>query len=250
VDDVTRRKWDRAAANFDLMAGHGPEKRWAPFKREFFARMGEGRILFLAVGTGLDIPFFPGGRSIVGIDISQRMLDKARPRAEAYDGALELQQVDVHEMPFADDSFDPPGHKIVGIDISPNMIEIARDRAAAYEGEMELRVMDVHEMDFEPGRFDQVFTSCTFCSVPNPVDGLAALARVMKPGGELHMFEHTGSRWFPFSLMMNVMTPLSRRLGPEMNRDTVGNVQRAGFRLDDVRHVYLDVVKTIHATAA
>ena len=148
MDDVTRRKWDRAAANFDLMAGHGPEKRWAPFKEEFFSRMGDGRILFLAVGTGLDVPFFPAGRSIVGIDISQRMLDKARPRVDRYEGSMELQQADVHEMPF------------------------------------------------DEGSFDQVFTSCTFCSVPRPVAGLEALRRVLRPGGELHMFEHTGSRWF------------------------------------------------------
>ena len=59
MDLLTRRKWDRAAASFDLMAGYGPEKRWAPYKREFFSRMGAGKILFLAVGTGLDVPFFP-----------------------------------------------------------------------------------------------------------------------------------------------------------------------------------------------
>ena len=201
MDRVTMSKWDRAAAHFDLMAGYGPEKRWEPAKRAFFSRMGEGRVLFLAVGTGLDVPFFPPGRKLLGIDISQAMLDKARPRVDAYPGEIELRQMDVHDMPF------------------------------------------------EPGSFDQVFTSCTFCSVPDPVRGLEALRRVLVPGGELHMFEHTGSRYYPFRLMMNLMTPLSRRLGPDMNRPTVDNVAAAGFRLHEVNHVYLDVVKTIHATA-
>ena len=201
MDLVTKKKWDRASANFDLMAGYGPEKRWEPFKREFFARMGHGKILFLAVGTGLDVPFFPEGRSIIGIDISDRMLERAEPRVNAYSGNIDLRQMDVHEMPFAENEF------------------------------------------------DQVFTSCTFCSVPDPVGGLRALRRVLKPGGEIHMFEHTGSRYFPFNLMMNLMTPLSRRLGPEMNRATVENVVAAGFTLREVSHVYLDVVKTIHASA-
>ena len=201
MDLVTKQKWDRAASNFDLMAGYGPEKRWAPYKREFFSRMGEGKILFLAVGTGLDVPFFPEGRSIVGIDISDGMLEKARARTDLYQGELELKQMDVHEMPYGN------------------------------------------------GEFDQVFTSCTFCSVPDPIRGLEALRRVLKPGGELHMFEHTGSRYYPFRLMMNLMTPLSRRVGPEMNRPTVENVIAAGFTLDKVTHVYLDVVKTIHAHA-
>jgi ubiquinone/menaquinone biosynthesis C-methylase UbiE len=200
MDDVTRGKWDRAAASFDLMSSRGPEWRWAPYKREFFSAM-KGRILFLAVGTGLDIPFFP------------------------------------------------TGHDITGIDISPRMLEIAQARADAYDGILSLEVMDVHEMSFEDETFDQVFTSCTFCSVPDPVKGLEALKRVLVPGGELRMFEHTGSRWFPFNLMMHLMTPLTRRLGPAMNRPTVRNVERAGFEIEEVDNLYLDVVKTITARA-
>ncbi len=201
MDLVTKAKWDKAARNFDVMAGYGPEKRWAPVKEKLFSKMESGRILFLVIGTGLDVRFFPPGRQIVGIDISDRMLEKARGRCEAYDGKIELQAMDVHDMPFPDHSF------------------------------------------------DQVFTSCTFCSVPKPVDGLKALRRVLVPGGELHMFEHTGSRYFPFNTMLNQMTWLSSRFGPDMNRDTVTNVKIAGFTVREVNHVYLDVVKTISATA-
>jgi ubiquinone/menaquinone biosynthesis C-methylase UbiE len=198
MDTATERKWDRAAAAFDIMNGAGPEKRWGPVKRELFSHM-RGEVLFLAVGTGLDIQFFPPGQRIVGIDISSAMLERAAPRAQAYAGAMTLLQRDVLELDFAD------------------------------------------------ARFDQVFTSCTFCSVPDPVAGLRQLYRVLKPGGELFMFEHTGSRYFPFRQLMNWMTPLSRAFGPELNRDTVANVAAAGFSVERVRNIYLDVVKTITA---
>jgi len=108
MDVVTRRKWDNASRAFDLMNGYGPEKRWAPFKREFFDAM-RGKILFLAVGTGLDIPFFPPDRDIVGIDISERMLERARPRADAYRGKLVLRQMDVHDLD------DPDGKLLMAI---------------------------------------------------------------------------------------------------------------------------------------
>ena len=199
MDTKTKNKWDRAAKCFDFMAGSGADKRWEIVKRELFSHM-KGEILFLAVGTGLDIPFFPKDKNIFGIDISPKMLAQAESRV--------------------------------------------RD----YSGDMTIKVMDVHDLDFEDNHFDQVFTSCTFCSVPNPIQGLKSLNRVLKPGGKLFMFEHTGSHYFPINVMMNVMTPLTRQIGPEMNRNTVDNVQQAGFKDIKVTNVYLDVVKTIRAT--
>lgn len=198
MDTYTQAKWDKAAPTFDLMAGKGAEKRWRPFKEELFSHM-EGRVLFLALGTGLDIETFP------------------------------------------------PGKTINAIDISPKMLEVAQPRIAAYPGELSASIMDVHALEYEDASFDQVFTSCTFCSVPRPVEGLRALRRVLKPGGELFMFEHTGSRYYPFKIMMDVMTQLTRKVGPDMNRTTVANVQAAGFKLVEVNNLFLDVVKTIKA---
>ena len=68
-------------------------------------------------------------------------------------------------------------------------------------------------------------------------------------GGKLAMFEHTGSRVFPFNVMLNLMNPVARHIGPEINRDTVSNVRAAGFEITRVTNIFLDVVKTIEATA-
>jgi hypothetical protein len=40
-----------------------------------------------------------------------------------------------------------------------------------------------------------------------------------------------------------------RRIGPEINRDTPANVRAAGFENIRVTNIFLDVVRTIEATA-
>ena len=99
VDNVTRAKWDRAAPTFDIMAGRGAEQRWRPFKQALFNNM-DGKILFLALGTGLDIETFPPQKNITAIDISPKMLEVARPRVAAYDGEIDVKVADVHELNF------------------------------------------------------------------------------------------------------------------------------------------------------
>jgi len=50
--------------------------------------------------------------------------------------------------------------------------------------------------------------------------------------GQILMLEHVRSSAIaPLGIMMDVMSQLTRKFGPELNRDTVGNVQKAGFRL-------------------
>jgi ubiquinone/menaquinone biosynthesis C-methylase UbiE len=141
----------------------------------------------------------------------------------------------------------PSGLTITAVDISPGMAEQARRKAASYDGPLDVRVMDVQALGFPDATFDTVVTSCTFCSVPDPLRGLRELYRCLKPGGQLLMFEHLRSRIGPVAMLQDLMTPLTRKMGPEMNRNTVDNVLRAGFELYREQNVYLDIVKAIEA---
>ena len=146
-----------------------------------------------------------------------------------------------------DFKFLPPNKKIISIDISPKMLERAAKKAAAYSGTIELHEMDVCNLGFPDAVFDTVLTVCTFCSVPKPIAGLRELHRVLKSDGQLLMVEHVRSGIGPLGVLMDLMTPITTRFGPALNRDTVGNVQKAGFRLHRVENIHLDVVKAIEA---
>lgn len=189
-------KWDRAAGCFDFM-NRGVEFRYGGEKRKWFSQAC-GKTLLVAVGTGLDLQYFPDGHDLVGVDISEKMLEKAKEKVNSRI-KTDLIQADVHNLGFADDAF------------------------------------------------DTVVTSCTFCSVPDPVMGLREVRRVLKPGGRLIMFEHVRSDIFWMGPMMDLMTKVSRRFGPDLNRRTKNNVIKAGFRLTREVNLYLDMIKIFEA---
>ncbi len=146
-----------------------------------------------------------------------------------------------------DFKFFPLGQHIIAIDISTKMLERAARKAVDYQGTIELRQMDVCELPFPDSSFDTIVTVCTFCSVPRPVRGLRELHRVLKPSGQMLMFEHVRSKIGPLGSFLDMMTLISRRFGQDLNRDTVGTVPKAGFRIRREENVYLDVVKIIEA---
>jgi len=64
-------------------------------------------ILEVGVGTGLSLPLYPRDAEVVGIDISQEMLDKAEIKKQCYNlSNVNLYNMDASSMTFADNTFD------------------------------------------------------------------------------------------------------------------------------------------------
>lgn len=141
----------------------------------------------------------------------------------------------------------PDGLDIFAIDFSPKMLERAKEKAAHYPGGIDVIQADAQRLPFPDGAFDTVVTSCTFCSVPKPVKGLRELHRVLRPDSQLLMFEHVRPGNFLLGLMMDLMTVVSRMVGPDLNRRTADNIRRAGFQMTRDFNVYLDMVKIFEA---
>jgi ubiquinone/menaquinone biosynthesis C-methylase UbiE len=101
---VTRR-YERLAAIYDLydapMEMLGGTKR----RTRLLAQV-RGRTLEVGVGTGRNLDLYPTGTAVTGIDVSPRMLTRAARRAEKLGLRVQLEQADVHELPYPAVTFD------------------------------------------------------------------------------------------------------------------------------------------------
>lgn len=105
--NAIQKIYGRYAHLYDLYFG----AIFSPGRRAVVERMhirpGD-RVLEVGVGTGLSLPLYPTGSHVVGIDVCQEMLERARERAAraelSHVKALEV--MDAEAMRFPDASFD------------------------------------------------------------------------------------------------------------------------------------------------
>jgi ubiquinone/menaquinone biosynthesis C-methylase UbiE len=140
------------------------------------------------------------------------------------------------------------GHVVAAIDISPKMLAKAEAKAERLKTSVDLRVMDAQQMEFPDESFDSAVATFVFCSVPDPVLGLREVRRVVKPGGQVFLLEHVLSKRQPFRWIMERLNGFVRTTGgANINRDTVKNVEAAGFAVLEVHDLWGDIVKLIVA---
>ncbi|MEV5449692.1 class I SAM-dependent methyltransferase [Streptomyces sp. NPDC052535] len=105
TDERLRRYWDRHARSYDRQMSFFDRTLFGESRRWICSRAG-GRVLEVAVGTGLNLPLYPADVELTGLEWSPAMLDIARRRADGLGRTATLRVGDAQAMPFDDASFD------------------------------------------------------------------------------------------------------------------------------------------------
>lgn len=100
----TKTRYNRIAPYYDVMEIIS-EHTFSRWRRELLARV-RGKVLEVGVGTGKNFPYYPEGVDVTGIDIADKMLIRARLRADNLGFPIHLLEGDVQSLPFPENSFD------------------------------------------------------------------------------------------------------------------------------------------------
>jgi ubiquinone/menaquinone biosynthesis C-methylase UbiE len=88
---------------------------------------------------------------------------------------------------------------VLGIDLAPAMIELtAADAAAAGLANVRVAVMDAQEPQLDDASFDAVLSSLVVYFLPEPLTGLIAWQKALRPGGRLALstfVDRQDDRW-------------------------------------------------------
>lgn len=139
---------------------------------------------------------------------------------------------------------------LTGIDFSIGMLNLAKEKAINLNFKnVKLLEMDIENMSFKNETFDSIFSSCVFCTIPNPKKGINEVYRVLKVGGKAIFIEHMKSEHFMINVSLtffNIFTKLI--LGTSLLRETEKTIKEAGFsKVTSKNIMFSDVVRLIIA---
>lgn len=137
--------------------------------------------------------------------------------------------------------------RLVAVDVSREMLRQSASRVQ-HDG-LGLAQMDVQYLAFPECSFDWVVSSLLFCGVPDPLQGLREVCRVLRPGGRLLLIEHVRSTWPLVGRVLDVAEVFWNNFTHycHLNRRTLDVVQKAGFGLRRVEAHAMGVVQVILA---
>lgn len=105
---LTKARYDRVAPFYDLMEGVMEQLAFRRWRRLVWQAVGPQaqKILEVGVGTGKNMAYYPENTQITAIDISDKMLNRARHRTTKLGLNIQLLQMDAQALEFPAHSFD------------------------------------------------------------------------------------------------------------------------------------------------
>jgi ubiquinone/menaquinone biosynthesis C-methylase UbiE len=133
--------------------------------------------------------------------------------------------------------FPPTVDELLAVEPEPYLRRAAEESARGLALEIRVVAGTAEALPAEDGSVDAVVVAGVLCSVPDQDAALREFRRVLRAGGELRFYEHVRSRRPGFARYQDATALIWPRLmgGCRPNLDTLGTIERSGFRVSSCR---------------
>ena len=125
-----------------------------------------------------------------------------------------------------------PGTRVIALEPNPRMHRSLRAAASRHGVSLDLLARSAEDTRLPDNSVDWVVCTLVLCTVDNPAATLSEIRRILRPGGRFVFVEHVAA---PAGSWLRRLQELVRAPwqwlfeGCHTHRDTVGEIQRAGF---------------------
>jgi len=259
-----QQNYDKIARVFDCGERSLGRLLLGRLKRKFL-KEARGRVFEVAIGTGSNLPYYPPNCQIYGIDLSLGMLKMAQKRAERIGypvislknaqhlagtpvRARQLAQAGVHAISSRARTLALSHHPLAQAGVHACGGREAIKNLFLTKSPVFLLMMDAENLAFPDNCFDTVVCTLSLCTIPDPIQALREMGRVLKPGGKILILEHvsTGGKYFK-KFQSLFARHFYERFGCHLERQTVNNVRIAGLEIKRLQYHFWSIVVLIEA---
>lgn len=131
--------------------------------------------------------------------------------------------------------------KIWGLDPALQMHRLAAKRIKKAGLDVELVGLPAEEIPMDDASFDSIVCTYTLCTIPDPVQALTEMRRVLKPGGRLIFCEHGEAPDEKVRRWQKRLNPIWRPLagGCNLDRPVPKLLEQGGFQVHGLETMYL-----------
>ncbi len=131
--------------------------------------------------------------------------------------------------------------KIWGLDPAMQMHAKAARRIAKAGLDVEMLGLPAEEIPMKDATFDSVVCTYTLCTIPDPLQALSEMRRVLKPGGRLIFCEHGKAPDASVQRWQDRLNPIWKPIagGCNLNRKVPDLLAQGGFEIQELDTMYL-----------
>ena len=128
-----------------------------------------------------------------------------------------------------------------GLDPSPQMLKMAERRMVDLPFDVEFIELSGEQIPLETSSVNTVLVTYTLCTIPDVVQSLGEMRRVLSPSGELIFCEHGLAPDEGVRRWQRILNPIWKRMGGgcNLNRPIPDLIEKGGFKITSIETMYI-----------